>query len=123
MNGIDFLADTNFMIHLNQGNKLVEPFLSYSFSVSFVTEIELLSAFNISKDKRKQLKELLDDCLVLDMNHNIKKKCIEIRNQYKFKIPDAIIAATALVYDLPLITSDKEFEKIKDLNLIYIEKE
>lgn len=123
MNGIDFLADTNFMIHLNQGNKLVEPFLLYSFATSFITEIELLSAYNISKIKRKQFKELLDDCLILEMNHQIKKSSIEIRNQYKLKIPDAIIASTALVYNLPLISSDKEFEKIKDLNLIFLEKE
>lgn len=123
MNGVDFLADTNFLIHINQGHPLVAPFLAYSFAVSFVTEIELLGAFSISKNRRKQFKELLDDCLIIEMNSEIKIKCIEIRNQYKLKIPDAIIAATALILDVPLITSDKEFEKIRNLQIVYLQKE
>ena len=122
MNGIDFLVDTNFLIHLNQGEPFVESFLDYGFAVSFITEIELLGAFSISKIKRSQFKNLLDDCLVLDMNYQIKKECIAIRNKYKIKIPDAIIAATAIIYNIPLITSDKGFDKIKEIDLLFIQK-
>lgn len=57
------------------------------------------------------------------MDYKIKTKCIEIRNKYKLKIPDAIIAASAIVYNLPLITSDKEFEQVKELDLIFIKKD
>lgn len=39
---IDFIADTNFLIYLHEGNKMVEPFLEYSFGISFISEIELL---------------------------------------------------------------------------------
>ena len=122
MNGIDFLVDTNFLIHLNQGEPFVESFLDYGFAVSFITEIELLGAFSISKIQRSQFKNLLDDCLVLDMNYQMKKECIAIRNKYKIKIPDAIIAATAIIYNIPLITSDKGFDKIKEIDLLFIQK-
>jgi predicted nucleic acid-binding protein len=122
MNGIDFLADTNFIIHLNQGNPLVKPFLDYDFGVSFISEIELLGAFSISKNKKSQLNDILKDCLILEMNTQIKETCIKIRQQYKMKIPDAIIASTAIVCKVPLITSDRDFEKIKEIDLIYIEK-
>jgi predicted nucleic acid-binding protein len=122
MNGIDFLADTNFVIHINQGNTLVEPFLDYSFGVSFITEIELLGAFSISKTKKSQLKDILKDCTIFELNAQIKQMCIKIRQEYKMKIPDAIIAATAMVYKIPLITSDRDFEKIKEIDLIFIEK-
>ncbi|CAN1487839.1 VapC Predicted nucleic acid-binding protein, contains PIN domain [Flavobacteriaceae bacterium] len=122
MNGINFLVDTNFLIHVNQGEPFVESFLDYSFAVSFITEIELLGAFSISKTQRNQFKNLLDDCLILDMNHQIKKECIAIRNNYKIKIPDAIIASTAIIYNIPLITSDKGFEKIKEIDLLFIQK-
>jgi predicted nucleic acid-binding protein len=91
MNGVDFLADTNFLIHLNQGNPLVEPFLDYNFGVSFVTEIELLGAFSISKTKKMQLNNILKDCTIFEMNSEIKQVCIKIRQQYKMKIPDAIL--------------------------------
>ena len=122
MSGINFLADTNFLIHLNQGNPIVEPFLDYEFGVSFITEIEMLGSFSISKTKKLQLNNILKDCQILEMNTQIKETCIKIKQQYKLKIPDAIIAATAIVYKIPLITSDRDFEKIKEFDLIFIEK-
>jgi len=39
---IDFLADTNFLIYIHEGNNTVEPFLEYDFGISFISEIELL---------------------------------------------------------------------------------
>ena len=122
MNGIDFLADTNFVIHLNDGNPLVEPFLDFDFGVSFISEIELLGAFSISKIKKAQLNDILNDCTILEMNSEIKEICIKIRQQYKMKVPDAIIAATAIYYKIPLVTSDQDFEKIKEIDLIFIKK-
>jgi len=50
-----------------------------------------------------------------------KNTCIYIRNKYKIKIPDAIIAATAIEFNIPLLTSDQGFEKVKELDLIYIQ--
>jgi predicted nucleic acid-binding protein len=122
MNGVNFLADTNFIIHLNQGDPLIEPFLDYDFGVSFITEIELLGAFSISKAKKLQLNNILKDCIIFEMNAQIKETCIKVRQQYKMKIPDAIIAATAIVNKIPLITSDLDFKKIKEIDLIFIEK-
>ena len=39
---IDFIADTNFLIYIHEGNDIVEPFLDYSFGISFISEVELL---------------------------------------------------------------------------------
>jgi predicted nucleic acid-binding protein len=39
-----------------------------------------------------------------------------------FLIHTSIIASTAIVYKIPLITSDQDFEKIKEIDLIFIEK-
>ncbi len=35
-----------------------------------------------------------------------------VKQQYNLKLPDAIIAATSICYDLPLLTCDKEFKKV-----------
>ncbi len=56
------------------------------------------------------------------MSTEIKKKAIQIKQKYKLKLPDAIIAVTAILYNLPFITSDADFKNIKDLNLIFIER-
>jgi predicted nucleic acid-binding protein len=39
------------------------------------------------------------------------------------KLPDSIVMATSLYHDLPLVTSDKEFNKVEELQVIYYEKE
>jgi predicted nucleic acid-binding protein len=123
MNGIDFLADTNFIINMNQGVSITKQFEDYKISISFITEIELISAYTISNQQRDIYREIVDFLFVYNLNEEIKTKAITIRNQYKLKIPDAIIASTALVYDLPLLTFDKDFEKVKGLNLILLQKD
>lgn len=42
MNGIDFVADTNFLIALHEGNPFTKPFLDQTVAVSIISEIELL---------------------------------------------------------------------------------
>jgi hypothetical protein len=123
MNGIDFLADTNFLINMNQGVSVTKQFEDYKIAISFITEIELISAYSISKEQREMYKEMIALLFVYNLNDKIKQTTIAIRNQYKLKIPDAIISATAIVYDLPLLTFDKDFEKVKGQNLILLQKE
>jgi predicted nucleic acid-binding protein len=46
----------------------------------------------------------MHDAVVLALNDLVIDKTIQIRREHKIKLPDAIIAATALVYDFTLIT-------------------
>jgi predicted nucleic acid-binding protein len=55
------------------------------------------------------------------MSDDIKEKYIEVRRKYRLKLADAVIAATAIVSGMPLITSDKQFKTIKELKLITYE--
>jgi predicted nucleic acid-binding protein len=52
----------------------------------------------------------------------IKKIAIDLKQKYKLKLPDAIIAATAIHLELPFISSDADFKPIKELDLILLEK-
>ena len=45
MNGINYLVDTNFLIHLSEEDKIVIPFLDDNISISYITELELLGVF------------------------------------------------------------------------------
>jgi len=51
----------------------------------------------------------------------IKDIVVKIRREKKLKLPDAIIAAIAIYFDIPLVTSDKSFIGIDGINLIYNE--
>ena len=118
---IDFIADTNILIYIHEGNKIVLPFLEYNFGVSFISEIELLGYQGISKIEETKLKLLLNDCFQLEWNSNLKEQTIQLKRKYNIKLPDAIIASTSLVYEIPLVTADKGFLKIKELDLVLIE--
>lgn len=52
---IDFIADTNFLIYIHEGNKMIEPFLEYNFGISFISEVELLGFKGISKSEETKL--------------------------------------------------------------------
>ena len=52
------------------------------------------------------------------MNSLIKVRAIEIRREFKLKLPDSIIAATREHLDLPMLTADEGFSKLKSLHIL-----
>ncbi|HAT76089.1 MAG TPA: VapC toxin family PIN domain ribonuclease [Flavobacterium sp.] len=123
MNSTNFkLADTNFLINVSQDNPIVYPFLDIDICISFITEIELLGVFSINKTQKSNVQKMLNSCFVMEMNPEIKQITINLKQKYKLKLADAIIAATAIHYNLMFITSDADFKSIKELELIYLEK-
>ncbi len=87
-------------------------------NLSIITKIEVLG-FNTTHDHEKVLKSFIDDSVIFDLTDYIADETILIRKKYKTKLPDAIIAATGIVYDLTLITRNiRDFKNIKDLKLV-----
>lgn len=121
MSGFSFVADTNFLIDVHEGKDKTEPFLDGTAIISIVTEIELLGWHQLKEADKNELQELINDCVVIELNNEIKNIAIKIRQQAKIKTPDAIIAATSMYLRLPLITSDKAFKSITDLELILLD--
>ena len=120
MSGFNFVADTNILIDIHEGREKVDPFLDSPVIVSVISEIELLGWYKINSDEKQMLRGLLDDCIIFELTADIRKLAIEIRQQNKVKTPDAIIAATAKYLQIPLVTSDKGFKSIPDMELILI---
>ena len=75
---------------------------------SFITRIELLGYPAITDPEIQGISTLLDAMQHLAMTRTIENATINIRRQYKLKIPDAIIAATAKVMNLELLTLDQQ---------------
>lgn len=63
----------------------------------------------------------MGECLVVSLDEGIKEKYVAIRRKYHLKLADAIIAATAIAAGIPLITSDKQFKTVKELQLVTYE--
>jgi len=122
MSGIDYLIDTNILIYIIKGNPKVEYFAkSEILAISYITEMEVLGKYQITEPEKQTVAEVFDYCYVLEMDAQIKQYAIDIKQQVKMKLPDAIIAATAIKHNLPLVTSDKDFRKVPNLDLVLID--
>lgn len=121
MNGIDFLADTNAIIYLLSGKPYMQPYEDARLGVSVITEMELLSFPRITPDELANLQSLLSDCAIFPLSAAVKERAILVRRTYGTKLPDAIVAATALELCVPLVTADKGFQKITELDLHLLE--
>ena len=117
MSGIEYVADTNALIYLLSGNRCMEPFLSAPLLASVISEMELLSFPDMRENEEKVIRSCLNACTVLPLNTSVKETAISLRRKYRMKLPDAIVAATAVAYGIPLLTADKGFSKIAELRL------
>jgi predicted nucleic acid-binding protein len=68
--------------------------------------------------KEKIVQEFILDAIILVLTPDVVSQCITIRRSRKIKTPDAIIAATALIHNLTLISSDGGFKNIPNLKII-----
>lgn len=119
MNGNSILIDTNIAIYLLNGDKTLASFLEgKNVYISFVTELELLGFKNNTAKDRKKIHDLLGSAIIIDINAEIKERVVELRKQYTIKLPDAIITATGMYLDIPVISADKALEQLKELTLI-----
>ena len=116
MSGTKILLDTNAILSLLEGNSHlgivlqgIEPY------VSFVSELELLSHKYISRENQECVELFLADCYIIDLNDGIKEMTRYIQWEYGLKLPDALIAATAMCLGIPLLSAEPHFEKIKEL--------
>jgi len=123
MNGNSLLLDTNIVLYLLAGDQtLVSLLHDKQLYLSFVTELELLSHKGIKEQEAATIKRFIKECIVVDMASDIKDICIKLRKKHNLKLPDAIIAATARFLNIPLVSADQDFIKIKEADVFFYEK-
>jgi predicted nucleic acid-binding protein len=87
--------------------------------ISVISRIELLGFTPKNDQLLYFIRQFLDISFELALTEAVVQKTIEIRKAYKIKIPDAIIAATALSSDLTLLSdNDSDFGKVSGLKYI-----
>lgn len=120
--GQKYLIDTNAVIDYLD-NKLPEKSANLldeiDFQISVIVRMELLSQHEASDAQLKVLQEFIDNAIVFGLEEAIILKAIEIRKINRVKLPDAIVAATALVNSQILITRNvSDFKNINGLQVI-----
>lgn len=113
MNGIDWLLDTNMVIGLLKGHAPAIALAEQSglvlsrAAVSQITRMELLGYAKLTPQEEQEIRAFLAACQVQLLSEAIEAKAIELRRTGTFKLPDAIVAATAITGQLRLLTLDQ----------------
>ncbi len=122
MSGNSLLIDTNIALYLLNGDETIAELLKgLDVYISFVSELELLGFQDLREEELPLIEEFLRNCIIVDLNQAIKRITIELKRNHKIKLPDAIIAATSKYMNIPLISADKGFEKVSELQFIKYE--
>lgn len=100
-----FLLDTSTAIHF-LGGTLLEPLPEGEFALSVISEIELLSFPGISAGDETAIRQFIQRVYRLPLNDDIRDQAVSLRRSLRLKLPDAVIAATAIVWDGVLLTHD-----------------
>lgn len=115
MTEVLILLDTNVALYY-LGNRLTDPLPVGKYFVSVITEMELLSYPNMSQDEELQVRDFLTKITVVEIENNIKKLAIAFRRNYRLKLPDAIVAATAKSLNATLLTNDRKLTNLTEIN-------
>lgn len=113
-----YLIDTNVVIYyfngLTEDEKLHE-IITNSFNISIITKIEFLGwgEFLADESLYSKAKEFISYANVFELDEEIAEQTIALRQRFKTKTPDAIIAATALINGLTVVTNNSdEFNRL-----------
>ncbi len=120
------VLDTNILIaYLNGEEKVIKMLSEWKNSgralfISTISKAEVLSLPQLLPKDIEKIRFFLNNFFSVPFDDSIAEKAAFIRRIYELKLPDAGIAATALAYNLPLVTRDRQFKKIKEIIVIEI---
>ncbi|NOS96019.1 MAG: type II toxin-antitoxin system VapC family toxin [Methylotenera sp.] len=118
MSGIKYLLDTNYILGLLQSNQAVlseaisKNILVTECAYSPITRMELLGFPGITSDEDNLIRVRLQSFTVIPLSTEIEDSVIALRQTRKIKLPDAMIAATALVTKIELLTLDQHLKSV-----------
>jgi predicted nucleic acid-binding protein len=113
------LLDSNIIIYITNDISLGKIFQENELYASIATKIEVLGFHKISETEKERLEAFFNSVEILELTENIAEQAIQLRQKKNISLGDAIIASTALVHKLPLVTANvNDFLWIKELEII-----
>jgi len=122
--GKGYLIDSNVVIGYlddklpKQAKEMMNKVIDDTPNISVITKIEILR-FNTRDEPYKILVDFINESAVLSLSDEIVDETISICKLHRIKLPDALIAATAIIYDLCLLTRNiADFKNIDKLDIL-----
>lgn len=123
MSGERCLLDTNAIVALLQGDVRLVQMLRQAewIGISVISRIEFLAFSGLTEADRQLFQQLLQRVEVIGLAADdaaLIEKIIAVRQEYRLKLPDAVIATMAMQKSAALVTADREFAKAAALTVI-----
>jgi len=118
------LLDSNIIIYAVQPENafLAELIAGNSVAVASVTKIEVLGFHlwaTLDPERQRWIERIMSAVSVLPLDDAVTDRTILLRRHHRIRLGDAIVAATALVHELPLVTRNTDdFEYVTGLQLV-----
>ena len=118
------LFDTNILIYFFNGSlsesikRDVSELLRQSFNISVISKMEFLGFHGFKPEHKMEATKFLSFAEVVLLEDEIVDSVIEMKQTHNIKLPDAIIAATAITKNLHLVTRNVNDFKNVDVSLI-----
>ena len=120
------LCDSNIIIDIINGVGQINDILTNldeTVAISVITEIEVIAGA-LNKGMQQSIIKKLKQYNVVHIDEEISLVASRLIKDYRLScgldIPDAFIAATSIVYRLPLLTNNiKDFKFIKGIELFH----
>lgn len=90
--------------------------------ISIISQIEFLAFLKLSEHDRLLFKEFCSRIEIVNLHSNniaLIERILQMRITYKLKLPDSIIAASAIQSNAILITDDKDFNQVVELHVMF----
>ena len=114
------LLDSNIIIGVVTGRFSISQLKEPDLAVSEITRLEVFGYHKLQSQEEELLDEFFRNINCLPISKEIVNQAIKYRKQKKMSNGDAIIAATAIVNNLPLATANvKDFEHLEVLEIIH----
>lgn len=114
------LLDSNIIIYAAQPEYewLRQYLATIPLAVSAISKVETLGFPGLSDTEKEYLELFFSHIRILSLDDLVINQAIRLRQQRKISIGDALVAATALVHNLPLITrNSRDFGWIENLTV------
>jgi len=122
--GKKFLIDTNILIYYFDNlipvasEQIIDDIFLNSFNISIISKIEFLGWHKFSEEQYEKGVSFLSGAHVISLSDAIIDETIQLKRQKRIKFADSVIAATALISDLTLVTRNSDdFKNIEGLDL------
>ena len=114
------LLDSNIIIYAvqNDNPELLELAQDPESSTSIVSYVEVLGYTNLREENKQTFERIFANIRIYPLNLAIADRAVALRQQRRMGLGDSIIAATALVHNLILITRNtSDFQWIDSLDM------